>query len=106
MMSISTPITSGDLFAPNAPPLRLYWITGCSSCMRVKEFLTRNEIPFESINMAIEPERGDELARRGIRALPVLMRGEHHTLAQDMDDIARFVEITNDHIPLEPQELV
>ena len=31
--------------------IHLYWATGCTSCLRIKEFLERNDTPFVSHNV-------------------------------------------------------
>jgi arsenate reductase-like glutaredoxin family protein len=36
--------------------ISVYWTPGCSSCVKVKEFLTQNGVPFES-GRASDPGR-------------------------------------------------
>lgn len=73
--------------------IAVYWTTGCSSCVRVKEFLTRKGVAFESINVATDPAAMKFLASLGARSIPVVVRGQEFTFAQSLDDVAKFVGI-------------
>lgn len=86
--------------------ITVYWTTGCSSCVRVKEFLTGKGVPFESVNVATNPAAMKFLASLGIRSIPVVVRDQEYTFAQSLDDVARFVGIdhTADYLP--PEVLV
>jgi len=86
--------------------ISVYWTTGCSSCVRVKEFLTGKGVPFESINVATHPAAMKFLASLGIRSIPVVVRGEEYTFAQSLDDVARFVGIDHAANYLAPEVLV
>ena len=46
--------------------IRVYWMTGCSSCLRTKEFLTRHGVSFISRNVLEDEGAYDELARFGL----------------------------------------
>ena len=39
--------------------VKVYWQPGCSSCLKTKEFLMENGIPFKSINV-LEDKTGFE----------------------------------------------
>lgn len=84
----------------------VYWTTGCSSCVRVKEFLTRKGVPFESINVAKDPAAMKFLASLGARSIPVVVRGREFTFAQSLDDVAAFVGIEHVVDVLAPEVLV
>lgn len=86
--------------------VKLYWMTGCSSCMRCKELLTRRGVDFESINLATSPERWDELRALGARSFPIVSRGNKFTLAQDFDDVAKFLGLDANNQRLTPAEMV
>lgn len=91
----------------DAPPgLRVYWQPGCTSCLRAKEFLAAHGIGFESINVRVRPEAAAELAALGLRTVPVIARGTHFVLGQDIDELARFVGISEARQRLPPDELV
>jgi len=84
-----------------ADPLRVYWQPGCSSCVKVKEFLARLDVPFVSVNILDEPEARQELVARGVRSVPVLIRGEEMIFAQSLKDVAAFVgkSVHDTHLP-------
>jgi glutaredoxin len=88
------------------PPLRVYWQAGCSSCLRAREFLDAQGIAFVSINVRTSESAAAELAALGVRAVPVVVRGRDYVLAQDIDELARFVGVDCPRAPLAPDELV
>jgi len=61
-----------------AQPLKVYWRPGCSSCVKVKEFLSRLGVDFESVNVSARPEAMDELLALGVRT--VLTAAQRHVL--------------------------
>jgi glutaredoxin len=71
--------------------LKVYWRPGCSSCVKVKEFLTRLGVEFESINVSARPEAMDELRELGVRTVPVVSRGREFVFAQELADVSAFV---------------
>ena len=81
--------------------LRVYWRPGCSSCVKVKEFLTQLGLPYESIDVAARPEAMVELAEMGVRTVPVVARGKAFTFAQALEDVSRFVgrEVAIERLP-------
>jgi glutaredoxin len=87
--------------------IRVFWAPGCTSCLRVKEFLTRLEIDYESVNAASSPEHVKEMARLGARSVPIVSRGDAFVYAQSLADVASFLglEVEVDR-QLSPQELV
>jgi len=88
-----------------APPLKVYWQPGCTSCLRAKEFLAANGVPFESINVRADAGAYAELERLGVRTVPVVSRGDDYVLAQDIDELARFVGLESRRERLAPDEL-
>ncbi len=86
--------------------LRVYWRQGCSSCVKVKEYLTGLGVDFESIDIGARPGAMDELREMGVRTVPVVARGKQFAFAQALEDVARFVghEFHADRLP--PQVLV
>ena len=73
---------------------RVFWQPGCTSCLRAKEFMASHAIPFDSINVIEHPSALDELSARGIRAVPVIARGDEYVLGQDLDELAAFVGVS------------
>lgn len=86
--------------------LKVYWRPGCSSCVKVKEFLTERGIPYEAIDVSAQPEAMHDLRSFGIKSVPVVARGEQFVLAQALEDVARFVGTTFTADRLPPQALV
>lgn len=82
----------------------VFWQPGCSSCVRVKEFLNRLEIPFKSVNVLTDSDARDELRRLGARSIPIVSRGDAFTYAQSIEDVAQFVnrmDAVTDRLPPE-----
>lgn len=88
------------------PAYAVYWQPGCTSCLKAKEFLSRNAIGFESINVRESPAAIDRLAALGARSVPVVARGNDWVYAQDLDALAKFVGIHTDRRSLPVPVLV
>ena len=74
-------------------PLKAYWQPGCTSCLRMKEFLTKNGVPFVSVNVLEDRDAFDELATLGIRSVPIIRRGSDWANGQVLRDVARVAGI-------------
>jgi glutaredoxin len=74
-----------------AEPVRVYWQPGCTSCLRVKEFLGANGIDFVSVNVAADEAGWDELAQLGVRSVPVVAQGERFVFAQVLGAVSDFL---------------
>jgi glutaredoxin/uncharacterized damage-inducible protein DinB len=81
--------------------LRVYWRPGCSSCVKVKEFLSQLGVEYESVNVSAQPEAMDELRALGVRTVPVVTRGRDYVFAQALEDVSRFVgkEVRIERLP-------
>jgi glutaredoxin len=88
---MTTDPTASTSNASDAATLRLYWQPGCSSCVKLKEFLTASGVDFISVNILEKKGSMDELLRRGIRSVPVLLQGDRMTYGQSLNDVAAFV---------------
>jgi glutaredoxin len=71
--------------------LKVYWRPGCSSCVRVKEFLSNLGIDYESVNVSATPAAMDDLRALGVRTVPVVARGKDYVFAQELADVSRFL---------------
>ena len=69
--------------------LRVYWRQGCSSCVKVKEYLAGLGVEFESIDVGARPQAMDELREMGVRTVPVVARGRAYVFAQALEDVSR-----------------
>ena len=87
-------------------PLRVYWRPGCSSCVKVKEFLSGLGVDYESINVSARPEAMDELREMGVRTVPVVARGKEYVFAQELADVSQFIGRKVDFQRLPPQALM
>jgi|TARA_B110000503_G_C7158269_1_gene418362 glutaredoxin len=56
--------------------LTVYWQPGCSSCLNLKEHLTRNHVPFHSVNVRENADGFKALGKLGVRQVPVLVKGD------------------------------
>lgn len=71
-------------------PLKVYWVPGCTACLNMKEYLTRNGVQFISINALADKDAFDELARIGVKRVPIATRGKHWVDGQAIRDLARL----------------
>lgn len=86
---------------------KVYWAPGCTSCLRTKEFLKQQGVPFVSVNVAAEPSAMDQLRALGARSVPVVSRGSEWVYAQSLADIRRFLGLAAvKEAPLDPPTLV
>jgi glutaredoxin len=75
-------------------PIKAYWQPGCTSCLRMKEFLARHGVPFVSVNVLEDEEGVAELAATlGIRTVPIVRRGTDWANGQVLRDVARVAGI-------------
>src|SRR6185369_12781145 len=85
--------------------LRVYWRPGCSSCVKVKEFLTNLGVEYESVNVSARPEAMEELRALGVRTVPVVARGKDYVFAQELADVSEFIGRKVDFRRLPPEAL-
>ncbi|MDX5362481.1 MAG: DinB family protein [Alphaproteobacteria bacterium] len=86
--------------------ISVYWQTGCTSCLRTKEFLTEHGIAFRSRNVLEDDTALDELARFGLRQVPIVVRGDEWANGQILRDVAKLCGIPwGDDKILPPEEL-
>jgi glutaredoxin len=78
----------------DATPIKAYWQPGCTSCLRMKEFLTKHGVPFVSVNVLEEKDAFAELAALGIRSVPIVRRGDDWANGQVLRDVARVAGIS------------
>ena len=86
--------------------LKVYWRPGCSSCVKVKEFLKQQGVEFESIDVAARPEAMNDLLAFGVKTVPVVARGGEFVFAQALEDVSRFIGRDFQHQRLAPPALV
>lgn len=86
----------------NEDVIRVYWQTGCTSCLRTKEFLASRGIPFESRNVLADATAFEELSRFGLRQVPIVTRGDAWANGQILGDVAKLVGITDVNVHMLP----
>ena len=74
-------------------PIKAYWQPGCTSCLRMKEFLTKHGVPFISVNVLADEAAFAELAELGVRSVPIVRRGKDWANGQVLKDVARVAGI-------------
>jgi glutaredoxin len=89
-----------------ADRVRVFWVPGCTSCLRTKEFLTSRGVDYESIDVQNDPDGAAQLERLGARGLPVVAIGDRWVFAQSTRVVAEFVGVPLGGLPpLPPAEL-
>jgi glutaredoxin len=73
--------------------VRVYWMTGCSSCLRTKEFLQKHGVPFLSRNVLEDEAAYEELERFGLKQVPIVTRGDTWANGQILRDVAQLCGI-------------
>ena len=79
--------------ATRTEPLKAYWQPGCSSCLRMKEFLQRHAWPSNRSTYSTRQGAIEDLARLGIRSVPIIRRGDDWANGQVLRDVARIAGI-------------
>lgn len=96
-----------DAEAYQLPPLKAYWQPGCSSCLKMKEFLLEHGMEFESINVIEDPQGLKDLEQLGVRHIPIVSRGSDWANGAVFRDVARVAGFEwAGHTMLEPEALV
>jgi len=72
---------------------RIFVRTGCSSCLRTKEFLAERGIAHRVIDVGTDAEGMSDLLSLGVRHVPILAMGKDYVHAQNLEDVANFVGI-------------
>ena len=60
----------------NDEEVKVYWQPGCSSCLKTKEFLKDNGIPFKSVNVLEDKTGFEDLQRFGVKMVPIVAKGD------------------------------
>lgn len=86
--------------ASTAPQIEIYWMPGCSSCLRLKEFVEKSGKPFTAINVEAEPDRAGLLRSKGMR-VPALCVGDTCVNGVHLATVAELIGVEYD----EPRRL-
>ncbi|WP_444668428.1 glutaredoxin domain-containing protein [Cereibacter changlensis] len=94
------------MYSNSAADIQVFWQPGCSSCLRTKEFLTKQGVVFESVDVHNDPQGRDRLLALGARTVPIVARGGKFTYCQSMKDVIAFLKLdTSVNEPLPPEVL-
>lgn len=88
--------------SPEASVIKAYWQPGCTSCLRMKEFLSKHGAPFVSINVLEDKDALAELEALGVRSVPIVRRGNDWANGQVLRDVARVAGIRWGGAPVLP----
>jgi glutaredoxin len=87
---MSKAVTQGSR---EASVIKAYWQPGCTSCLRMKEFLTKHGVTYVSVNVLEDKDAFAELAALGIRSVPIVRRGEDWANGQVLREVARVAGV-------------
>ena len=73
--------------------VQAYWMPGCSSCLRMKEFLEKSGVDYVAINVDEHPEAGERLIAQGI-LLPATCVGDRCVNGLNLAAVAELVGVT------------
>jgi len=77
------------------PNVKVYSTSSCSYCVMVKEFLKKNDIQFENIDVGINREAGKEMMNKsGQMGVPVLDIDGQIIVGFDRDAISKALNLT------------
>jgi glutaredoxin len=86
--------------------VEVFWRPGCSSCLRLKEFVARSGIEYEEINVLEQPQRADKLTQLGLYT-PSVCVDDECVSGTGLDAVAALIGIPYERPSmLTPAELV
>jgi glutaredoxin len=87
--------------------VKVYWQPGCSSCLKTKEFLMENGIPFKSVNVLEDKTGFEDLERFGVKMVPIVAKGDAWANGAVFRDVAKVAGFDyKAHKMLEPKIMV
>jgi glutaredoxin len=87
---------------PDNETIRVYWQPGCTSCLRTKEFLQKRGIPFLSRNVLGDEGAYDELARFGLKQVPIVTKGDRWADGQILREVMELVGLSSNNLKILP----
>ena len=74
--------------------VKIYATSTCPYCVRLKAFLTQNNIPFEVYDIGADPNRRNEMvAKSGQKGTPVIDIDGKIVVGFDKDEISKVLGI-------------
>lgn len=80
----------------SSEPIRVFWQPGCSSCVKVKEFLSARGVDFISIDVLQDGGALAQLEALGAQSIPIVARGNSFVFAQSLPQVAEFLGLAAD----------
>ena len=75
------------------PRVILFTTPSCSWCARVKQYLREHRVRFRDIDVTRDASAASDLARRGIRGVPVLLINNRTVVGFNKPEINRLLDI-------------
>ena len=86
--------------------IEAYWMPGCSSCLRMKEFLEKSGKPFTAINVDEHPEAREKLNAHNL-LLPATFIGDRGVNGVDLGAVAELIGVPYEPpVMMSPEQLV
>jgi glutaredoxin len=86
--------------------IRVFGQSGCSSCLRLKEFVEKTGLHFVHINLQFHPDARDELKRNGLPGAPAAALNGRYVRGNNLAEVAELIGVEYDGtVVLSPQEL-
>ena len=76
----------------SAAAVEVYWRPGCSSCLRMKEFMSRSGVAYEEINVIEQPARAEKLTGLGLYT-PAVCVGGRCVSGTGLDGVAELIGV-------------
>jgi glutaredoxin-like protein NrdH len=68
-----------DVSSPERPKMvTVYTLPACVQCESTKKFLTKNDVPFETVDLSQDEKAMDLVKTLGYQAAPVVVAGDSH----------------------------
>lgn len=86
--------------------IELYFKTGCSSCLRTREFLEARNVEFVGHNVLEDPDAMKRLTALELTSVPVVIAGDRWAHGIQLDDVAALLGFAmSSEDPLLPPDL-
>jgi glutaredoxin len=92
-----------EVLTPSAvqPPVEVYWMSGCSACLRMKEFVESSGVDFVAIDAAAEPQAKARLAALGA-LVPCTVVGDQFAPGVNLAAVAKLIGVPYERPPIQP----
>ena len=81
-----------EAVALNSDTIKAYWVPGCSSCLRMKEFLQKSGKDFDAVNIETRPDEAAALRSYALRP-PAVVRDGRAVSGLDLVGVADLIGV-------------